>query len=213
MEKKFAIFDMDGTLVDSMGYWHNLTEEYLESEGITEGAEEVLEKIYTMTMAEACDLFKTAFGIESSPEEMRKAMDDLMEWHYLNDVPLKGEVVPYLEKLKGEGVRMCVASATPHHLIEKCLKRLGVFDYFEFMISCETIGIGKTKPDIYLLAAEKLGAELCEIAVYEDALYAVKTAKNAGFYTFGIKDESNVLVWDDITELADELVSDWENLL
>ena len=96
MVKKYAIFDMDGTLVDSMGYWHNLTREYLESEGITEGADEVLEKIYTMTMAEVCALFKSEFGIESSPEEMRKQMDDIMEWHYLNDVPIKGNVEAYL---------------------------------------------------------------------------------------------------------------------
>lgn len=156
MNKKFAIFDMDGTLVDSMGYWHNLGREYLEANGVTDGIEEVMDKIYTMTMAESCALFKELFGIEASPDEMSKALDDIMEQHYRSDVPLKSEISAYLEKLENEGVRMCVASATPLPLIEQCLKRLKIDKYFEFMLSCETIGIGKTKPDIYLIAAEKL---------------------------------------------------------
>lgn len=213
MNKKFAIFDMDGTLVDSMGYWHNLGREYLEKHGATDGIEEVMDKIYTMTMAESCALFKERFGIEASPDEMSDELDSMMEWHYLNDVPLKGAIVDYLEKLKNEGVRMCVASATPMPLIEKCLERLKIDHYFDFLLSCETIGVGKTKPDIYLLAVEKFGAKLEDAAVFEDAIYAVKTAKTAGFYTFGIRDGSNVLAWDDIAALADELVFDWADML
>ena len=213
MNNKFAIFDMDGTLVDSMGYWHNLGREYLENNGVTEGIEEVMDKIYTMTMADTCALFKERFGIVASPEEMRKELDDMMEWHYLNDVPLKGDIAKYLEKLKGEGVRMCVASATPLPLIEKCLKRLEVIDCFEFLLSCETIGVGKTKPDIYLLAAEKFGINPEEAAVFEDAVYAATTSKNAGFYTVGVKDDSNFLAWGDIVEIVDETINDWSEML
>lgn len=213
MDRKFAIFDMDGTLVDSMEFWHNLGREYLVQRGVREGLEEVLEKTYTLTMAESAELFNREFGLGVSPERMREEMDNMMEWHYLNDVPLKGEILKYLEALKEKKVRMCVASATPLPLVEKCLSRLGIDKYFEFMLSCETIGIGKTQPDIYLMAAESFNAEPSDVAVFEDALYAVKTAKNADFYTVGIKDSSNVLSWDDIASVADEVIEDWTELL
>ena len=99
---------------------------------------------------------------------------------------------------------MCVASATAEPLMEACLSRLGVAHYFQFLLSCETVGAGKNRPDVYFAAAERLGAEPEEIAVYEDALYAARTAKEAGFYVVGVYDDSASGHWDELKELADE---------
>ena len=79
--------------------------------------------------------------------------------------------------------------------------------------SFETIGVGKTKPDIYLLAAEKFDVKPEEAAVFEDAVYAATTSKNAGFYTVGVKDDSNFLAWDDIVAIVDETIGDWSEML
>ena len=210
MDKRFAVFDMDGTLVDSMVYWKRLATEFLESKGVRQISPSVLERIKPMTMTESAALFIEEYGLSGTAESVAEEMNAMMDAHYRNDIPLKSGVSTYLEALRRNGVSMCVASATAEELMEACLTRLGVAHYFSFLLSCETVGAGKTRPDVYWEAAKRLGAELAEIAVYEDALYAVKTAKQAGFYTVAVWDDSNQPCWETLTALADEAIFDWQ---
>ena len=210
MDKRFAIFDMDGTLIDSMKFWKNLASEYLSSKGITQVSEEILQKIKPMTMSESAALFQEVFGLSGDVEaEMNAVMDE----HYRNDIPLKNGVRAYLDMLHRKGVRMCVASATAEQLMESCLSRLEIRDYFAFLLSCETVGAGKTSPLVYHESAKRLQANPDEIAVYEDALYAVKTAKNAGYYVIGVYDEGAAKNWAAVTKIADEVIINWEEQL
>ncbi len=209
MNKKFAIFDMDGTLIDSMGYWQRLGREYLTGKGVTGDLTDVLERIKPMTMTESAALFAEEFGLVGTPEELAAEMNGIMETHYRADILLKPGVAEYLAALRADGVRLCVASATAPDLVAACLERLGVLDHFEFLLSCEEVGAGKDKPDVYLAAADRLGAQPGEAAVYEDALYAAQTAKEAGFYTVGVYDPSGEAHWDEMTALADEIITDW----
>jgi HAD superfamily hydrolase (TIGR01509 family) len=133
-----------------------------------------------------------------------------MAEHYRTDVPMKHGVKTYLEEQKRKGIRMCIASATAEDLMEICLRRLGLRDYFEFLVSCETIGKGKHQPDVYLAAMEKLGATVENVKIYEDAKYAIRTAKKAGFHVVGIYDRNSVPYWDEICGMADEVILDWE---
>ena len=105
---------------------------------------------------------------------------------------------------------MCVASATAEHLMESCLTRLGVRQYFEFLLSCETVGAGKRSPLVYQESARRLGTVPGEIAVYEDALYAVQTAKAAGFHVVGVYDDSAADSWQAIEQESDEVILNWE---
>lgn len=208
MDKKFAIFDMDGTLVDSMIFWKNLASEYLYSKGVKSIPADLLEQIKPMTMPESAALFRTEFGLNGDPEaEMNAMMDD----HYRRDISLKPGVFEYLHMPSRKGVKMCVASATAEHLMASCLGRLGVLPCFDFLLSCETVGAGKGSPAVYLEAAHRLGADPAETAVYEDALYAVETAKNAGFYVVGVYDES--ADWEAVNSIADETILNWEDAL
>ena len=210
MDKQFAIFDMDGTLIDSMVFWKNLATEYLSSKGIREIPEDILERIKPMTMSESAALFQTAFGLTGDIEsEMNAMMDD----HYRKDIPLKSGVREYLQELRDRGIRMCVASATAEYLMDACLTRLGVRDYFEFLLSCETVGAGKRSPIVYHTSAQRLNVMPQEIAVYEDALYAIQTAKKAGYYVVGIYDDSAADRWQAIEEMADEIIINWEEAL
>ena len=207
MDKKYAIFDMDGTLIDSMVFWKNLATEYLTSKGILQIPADILEQIKPMTMSESAALFRREFGLTGDVEAQ---MNEMMEDHYRNDIPLKPGVWEYLENLHRQGVRMCVASATAEDLMESCLTRLGVRQYFEFLLSCETVGAGKRSPLVYQEAARRLGAVPGQIAVYEDALYAVQTAKAAGFHVVGVYDDSAADSWQAIEQESDEVILNWE---
>ena len=210
MDKQFAIFDMDGTLIDSMIFWKNLASEYLSSKGVKQIPADILERIKPMTMSESAALFRQEFDLTGDPEAEMNAM---MDEHYRKDIPLKPGVREYLQLLHRSGVRMCVASATAEHLMESCLTRLGVRDCFEFLLSCETVGAGKRSPLVYHASAKKLGTTPQEIAVYEDALYAVQTAKEAGYYVVGVYDDSAAKNWPTIEKLADEIVLNWEEVV
>jgi len=163
-----------------------------------------------MTMSESAALFQQEFGLSGDPEAEMNAM---MDAHYRNDIPLKPGVREYLQMLHNKGVRMCVASATAEHLMEACLTRLGVRDYFEFLLSCETVGAGKRSPLVYRESAKRLNAAPKDVAVYEDALYALQTAKDAGYYVVGVYDDSAVKNWQTIECIADEVVLSWEEIV
>ena len=210
MDKRFAIFDMDGTLVDSMIYWKHLATEFLESKGVQTISPDILERIKPMTMTESAALFIQEYSLSGTAESVAAEMNAMMDEHYRKDIPLKTGVQAYLEALHSRGITMCVASATAEDLMEACLTRLGVAKYFSFLLSCETVGAGKNRPDVYWESAKRLGAEPAEIAVYEDALYAAETAKRAGFYTVAVRDDSNQPHWETLTVLADEVIFDWQ---
>ena len=160
-----------------------------------------------MTMSESAGLFRQVFGLTGNVEAQMNAM---MDEHYRADIPLKPGVAEYLQSLHRRGVRMCVASATAERLMETCLTRLGVRGYFEFLLSCETVGAGKRSPLVYQEAAKRLVALPGEIAVYEDALYAVQTVKEAGFHVVGVYDDSAAGSWQTIAQTADEIILNWE---
>lgn len=210
MDKKYCIFDMDGTLVDSMGFWRELGRDYLASKGITgPEAAEVLKKIKPLTMGEAACLFRESFALAEPPQVIVDEMNEVMKRHYLYDVPLKPGVREYLERRRAEGCRMCVATATDETLARLCFQRLEIDHFFEFILSCENLNVRKTQPDIYLLAAQKLGSCPEETAVFEDAMYAARTAKRAGFYTVAVWDTVQKHDWEQILSFADEGITDW----
>ena len=204
MDRKFAIFDMDGTLVDSMRYWCGLAAEYLQTRGLTGPTQAQIEAMKTMTMEESSAYIGREYSLPETPAEIAAGMTARMVEHYRRDVPLKPGVAAYLDKLNANGVQCCVASATDAPLIRDCLTRLGVADKFRFLLSCSDVGAGKSDPLVYLTAARKLGARPGEIAVFEDALRAVQTARTAGFYVVGVYDAAAKNQWQTIAGLCDE---------
>ncbi len=214
MDKRYCIFDMDGTLVDSMGYWERLGIEYLVEQGVAEErAEQAFSEISSLTLFQAAEFLLKNLHLPGTAQEMIDGMQMVMENHYRHDVSLKPGVEAYLEELKRRGCRMCVATATAEPLAKLCMERLGIDHYFDFLLSCETLGVGKGSPDIYLLAAEKMGSVPSETAVFEDALYAATTAKKAGFYTVGVKDRGHRCCWEELSALADRALECWQQAL
>lgn len=209
MNKAFAIFDMDGTLVDSMPWWQRIGVEFLAARGVTDPPAELLERIKPMTLLESSALFMREFRIPGSPEEIAAEINGLMAEHYRRDVTLKPGAAEFLRALNARGVRMCVASATVEPLVTACLGRLGVLDCFEFLISCADVGAGKDRPDVFLAAAERFGAAPKDVAVYEDAIFAAQTAVKAGFYTVGVYDATADAAWEQLKAITREHITDW----
>ncbi len=213
MDRKFAIFDMDGTLVDSMPYWGNLASEFLQDRGLPPPTQAQREAMKTMTVTESSAYLVEAFSLPCTPQQAAAEMNHRMAEHYRSDVPLKPGVREYLMQLKASGVQMCVASATAQPLIEDCLERLGVAELFSFLLSCETVGAGKSRPDVYNTAAQRMGAAPKETAVFEDALLAVNTARAAGYFVVGVYDASGKDQWDEITAHSQEQILDFRDVI
>ena len=139
-------------------------------------------------------------------------MDAILEQHYRADIPLKPGAADYLRRLRGRGVRLCVATATPEALARVCLERLGVADCFDFILSCDTVAAGKDRPDVFLACARAFGAAPEAVAVFEDAHYAARTAKRAGFYVVGVYDDNGAAHWDEMRRVCDEVIQGWDDL-
>ena len=184
-----AIIDVDGTLLDSMSIWIRIAADYLISKGV-KPLPDLNDRLLGMGGHEIPDYFKSQYGISASSKDIQEGMNAMLEDFYFYKAPLKAGVLEFLDKLNSRCIKMCVATATDRCLIEPALKRCGVYHYFERIFTCGEEKTSKGKPDIYNKAANFLGTEISKTIVVEDALYAVRTAKNAGFIVIGVYDSA-----------------------
>jgi len=194
MKIKGAIFDMDGTLIDSLTfweqYWKKLGREYLnEEELIPDPALDC--EVRTLTFRAAQLRIKEFYGLSVSDEELAAFSEKGVISFYEHEVAVKDGAFAFLEHLKNRGIKRCIASATEKPVILHALSHLGLDKYFDTVLSCADIGKSKDHPDIYLLAKDALGEKESELCVFEDSFVAIETAKKAGFLTVGIFDEHN----------------------
>ncbi|MEG0902806.1 MAG: HAD family phosphatase [Lachnospiraceae bacterium] len=202
---KYAIFDMDGTLLDSMQMWRNLGRDYLIAQG-KQPFDNLEQVIQPMSMEESAEYFQEQYGIRGSVTEIIEGVNEMIESAYKKSVLLKKGVKEYLQALNQKGVQMCIATATSKHLALMALKRLDILKYFTEIIDCGDSGVGKHQPDIYHLAVKHLHGTIEETAVFEDAWYAMETAKQAGFYTVGVYDAWEKVDKERIVALCDDYV-------
>ena len=196
------IFDLDGTLLHSLDAWKNAASNYLKTRGI-DLPPALQVKVEQMSLMDGARVLKERYHFEESPEELVAATIRPVGEHYYKDIPAKVMVPALLSYLHSQGIKMAVATASHADFARGALERLGLLDYFEFIITCDEVGIGKTNPRVYEEALARLGAEKVRTVVVEDAPYALKTAHEAGFKTIGVAEEHYQNEMPQIQRIAD----------
>lgn len=212
MKLKGAIFDLDGTLLDTMPYWENLGRDYLKEKGHCP-PDDINEILKTMSLDQSARYFKEEYAVSGGEAEIIQEILELIENRYRFTVPLKASVLPLLNRLYEGNVRMCVATAAGYELAKAALERLGVARYFEFIFTCSEAGVGKDNPEFFLQALERLQTPKSETIVFEDALHAIKSAKAAGLTVAAVYDQSSHGEQEEIKSIADYYLhsfDDWK---
>lgn len=209
---KGAIFDIDGTILDSMSAWTKATTEFYRRKGISVN-EKDFSYFATVTLTESFNYIKNTYNLNMSVDEIFSEFDGIILDEYKYNIPAKPFAVEYLKKLKSDGVKLSVATSARPAFCEAAFSRLGILELFDAFCYSDKVGTNKSKPDIYLLAAEKLNLAPQECAVFEDILTGIKSAKTAGFFTCAIYDETNKNDTDEIKRIADKYILSWKALL
>lgn len=203
---KGAIFDLDGTLLDSLGVWGEIDERFLAKRGITEVPPDYVADIGTMEFRGAAEYTIARFGLPDSPEAVMKEWTDMAVGAYSTELKLKPKAAGVLNELKARGIKLAVATSSTIDMCVPALKNNGVLHLFDTVVTTREIGKGKAFPDVYIAAAQRLGLPIENCAVFEDMLRTVTTAKNAGFYTIGVYDQHALSDAQAIKATADDYV-------
>ena len=184
---KGAIFDFDGTLFDSMFIWDTAGEVYLRSIGI-EPRENLQKVLKTMSLLQSATYIREKYWVPLAIEEIMDGINRTVEDFYFHTVQPKEGVITFLEQMKTQGIKMCIATATDRYQVEAALKRCGMESFFSEIFTCTDVGHGKDEPIIFQKAMEYLGTTRADTVVFEDAYHAAKTAKADDFITVAVYD-------------------------
>lgn len=209
---KAAIFDLDGTLIDSMGIWKVIDEEYLNTYGF-DVPENLQEEITHLTIIETAMYFKEKFNIKDNIETIINTWNDMAYNHYSNTIKLKEGVIEFLYYLKSNNIKIGLATSNTQPLLEATLKNNNIYDYFDSITISEEVGVSKANPDIYLLSAQKLNVDPKDCIVFEDIVQAVKGAKLAGMTVYSIYDESSAYQKDELIKVSDKYILNYLELI
>lgn len=208
---KAYIFDFDGTLVDSMPIYVKSLFKILDEHNVS--YDDDLIKIITPLGLSGTAEYCISIGLNLTKDEVILLMKKYMYEEYINNVPAKENVIPVLKELKDRGIKLNVLTASPHVTLDACLERLGIFDLFDNIWSCDDFGTTKTNPEIYLKCAEIIGERTEDILFLDDNLNADETAKKAGMVVCGVYDESSKDYVSEMKAATDYYIYDFKELL
>jgi HAD superfamily hydrolase (TIGR01509 family) len=208
-----AIFDMDGTVLDSMPCWETVGLRYLLDRNISiPDVDGLARRLKTTTLPQAAQLYQREFGITDSTARICADITAMIERDYRETAPLKPHIRGLLQRLQRAQVTMCIATATDRVLAEAALTRLGVRRYFSFIHTCQELHTNKHESVIFDQSAQRMGTKKADTVVFEDALHAIQTAVAAGYRVVGIYDDSAKAEREQIRQLCHSYVEDWDDV-
>ena len=202
MKLKAVIFDMDGTIMDSMPFWGSVGALYLRSLGV-EPEDDLGEKFFSMTLEEAEVYLKNEYRLDESPEEIGRGIKDQARVFYEGRVEMKPGMKEFLKELKDRNIKTAIATVTDKPFVISALKRTEAIDLFNGVITTKEVGVGKRHPDVFLKALDFTETAPGETLVVEDAIHSIRTASAAGFVTAGVYDQASENEQDEIKKAAD----------
>ncbi|GAA0117592.1 HAD family hydrolase [Clostridium senegalense] len=209
---KAAIFDMDGTIVDSMWVWDKIDIDYLGDHKL-EKPENLKDDIAHLSYNEVAIYFKDKFELPYTVEEIKKHWNDMAYTEYETNVKLKCGVEEFFKILKENNIKIALATSNSTSLLEACLKANDIYEYFDVITTTNEVSRGKDFPDVYLLTAERLGVKPEECLVFEDILPAVKGAKAANMKVVGVHDEHSLKDHEEMKKLVDIFIAEYNELI
>lgn len=208
---KTYLFDFDGTLVDSMPTYGALMLRILDENNIKYG-DDILKIITPLGFIDTAKYF-IGMGLDMEHSEIVALMKKYAIDAYTYDVQAKANVVETLRELKCRGCSLNVLTASPHDTLDPCLKRIGIYDIFDNVWSCNDFGTNKSDPNIYHEAARRIGVPVSDVLFLDDNLNADRTAKEAGMQVYGVYDPSSDEYTDEIKAVTDGYIYDFSELL
>lgn len=209
--KKYCVFDLDGTLMDSMDEWANRMLDILREDGI-DYPEDIISIITPLGYKGAAELF-SELGVKGDFDEIVDRMCSYAVDAYTNRIVTKTGVPEYLKKLLSEGHILAVLTASPHYTVDVCLKRNGIYDLFEKVFTVDDFGLVKAQPEIYFETAKALGTDISQITFFDDNLTALSAAKSAGLECVGVYDKASGKDTDRIKQISDIYINSFKELL
>lgn len=210
-EIKAVLFDLDGTLVDSMWMWKAIDIEFLKTYGF-EYPDDLQKAIEGMGFTETAVYFKERFSLPLSLDEIKKVWIDMSIEKYRSQVPLKPGVRGFLDYLKAHGILMGIATSNGREMVDAVLESLKVRDYFQVVTTACEVNAGKPAPDIYLSVAQKLGVKPQDCVVFEDVPAGILAGKRAGMTVYAVDDECSRGMEAEKREMADGYIRDYFEL-
>ena len=207
-----AIFDLDGTLLDSMWAWTKVDEVFLAKRGIAMPSDYGA-AIAPLGFEKAAGYTIERFGLKESVEAILKEWDELVRYEYANEVALKPGAYEYLKKLKNSGIRIAAATASKRDLFLPTLRRNGILEWFDAIVTTDEVARGKGWPDVYLEAAKRLALAPEACLVFEDIIAGVKAASDGGFDVIGVYDASSASDEERIRALTVRYITDFSQML
>ena len=208
---KTYLFDFDGTLVDSMPSFVSGVLRELDKANCKYD-NDIIKIITPLGFAGTADYFIKTFNLKITVEDLVKAFKENMKDEYFYNIPAKNHVIKILKELKENGASLNVLTASPHVTLDACLKRLGLFDIFDNVWSCDDFNTTKANPEIYKMVAKKLNVKISDVLFLDDNLSADTTAKSAGMKVCGVYDKSSHDYIDQMKEVCDFYIFDFEEL-
>ncbi len=207
-----AIFDFDGTLVNSMPDWAGKMLYLLNTHHIAYPAD-IIRTVTPLGDVGAAEYFRQNLGLSLSVEQIRAELDAYALPKYRDTIQPKEAAEQLLLRLKRAGVKSCILTASPQHMMRPCLERCGLADYFEFNWCCDDLGLKKTQPEIYARTCAQLGTVPGKTLFFDDNIYALRTARAAGLVTVGVYDESSAGDEQEIRSLTDCYIRSFSQLV
>ena len=206
------IFDVDGTILDSMNVWFKVTSNFFELHGLVL-TDEQAEAYKEMTLEESLPQINAQYGLGMTNEEIFNEFRTLVSREYSNTIMLKPGIDTYLKRLRDNGTKIAVATSGYEGMCKSAFRRLGIIDYIDAYAFSSEVGVNKGNPDIYLLAAKRIGILPHECTVFEDIALGIGTASKAGFKTCAVYDDTNANQTQLLKQISDRYITGWQDLL